>query len=71
MTEIPFMEQIIKKLSTANGEGYTASNGITLFLGEDGQVWYLTEGRTPFNMEMIQAAREEFLFGKQESVEDS
>lgn len=63
--EKSFMEQVAEKLSATKGEAYTASNGITLFIGGDKEVWYLTSDRVPFNIKMIQIAREEFLFGKE------
>jgi hypothetical protein len=57
-----FMEQVYEKLSTLEDQTYHASNGITMFLGKDGQVWYITVERIPFTVDMIQVAREELVF---------
>lgn len=61
--EPSFMEQIIEKLKKFHNRTYQASNGISFFLGDDGEVWYITPTGMPFTINTIQVAREEFLFG--------
>ena len=57
-----FMEQVVDKLKTVKGKEYHASNGISFFLNEHDVLFYITLEAGPFTLDMLQAAREEFLF---------